>query len=60
MHISRSPMSEWRMSDYLKEGRSTQVKVMDVDQRGRIKASIKELLEDDGQAEESAVEADAE
>ena len=48
------------VSDYLKEGQEVQVKVMDVDQRGRIKLSIKELLEDDGQAEESAVEADAE
>ncbi len=44
------------VSDYLKEGQEVQVKVMDVDQRGRIKLSIKELLEDDGQAEESPSE----
>ncbi len=48
------------VSDFLKEGQQVQVKVMDVDQRGRIKLSIKELLEDDGQAEQVAVEEDAE
>ncbi|MAA86550.1 MAG: polyribonucleotide nucleotidyltransferase [Haliea sp.] len=35
------------VSDYLKEGQEVEVKVLDVDQRGRIKLSIKELLEDD-------------
>ncbi|MCR9185958.1 MAG: polyribonucleotide nucleotidyltransferase [Halieaceae bacterium] len=35
------------VSDYLKEGQEIEVKVLDVDQRGRIKLSIKELLEDD-------------
>ncbi|MBP6683528.1 MAG: polyribonucleotide nucleotidyltransferase, partial [Halioglobus sp.] len=48
------------VSDFLKEGQQVQVKVMDVDQRGRIKLSIKELLEDDGQSEKVAVEEDAE
>jgi polyribonucleotide nucleotidyltransferase len=41
------------VSDHLKEGEVVRVKVLDVDQRGRIKLSIKELLED----EASAVEA---
>jgi polyribonucleotide nucleotidyltransferase len=48
------------VSDFLKEGQQVQVKVMDVDQRGRIKLSIKELLEDDGRSHEVAVEEDAE
>ncbi len=47
------------VSDHLKEGQEVRVKVLDVDQRGRIKLSIKELLEDEGQAEEAPAEADA-
>ncbi|PLW83898.1 polyribonucleotide nucleotidyltransferase [Kineobactrum sediminis] len=41
------------VSDHLKEGQEVDVKVLDVDQRGRIKLSIKELLEetDTGSAE---------
>ncbi|MEZ5556462.1 polyribonucleotide nucleotidyltransferase [Haliea sp.] len=39
------------VSDYLKEGQEVEVKVLDVDQRGRIKLSIKELLEDDAGAD---------
>ena len=35
------------VSDHLKEGEVVRVKVLDVDQRGRIKLSIKELLEDE-------------
>ncbi|MFT7288398.1 MAG: polyribonucleotide nucleotidyltransferase [Halieaceae bacterium] len=35
------------VSDHLTEGDQVKVKVLDVDQRGRIKLSIKELLEDD-------------
>jgi polyribonucleotide nucleotidyltransferase len=35
------------VTDYLSEGQEIQVKVLDVDQRGRIKLSIKELLEED-------------
>jgi len=35
------------VSDHLKEGDVVRVKVLDVDQRGRIKLSIKELLEDE-------------
>ncbi len=45
------------VTDYLKEGEEIQVKVLDVDQRGRIKLSIKELTEKaEVVAEESAEE----
>jgi polyribonucleotide nucleotidyltransferase len=44
------------VSDHLKEGQEVQVKVLDVDQRGRIKLSIKELLEDEAPAEQAAAE----
>jgi len=47
------------VSDYLKEGEDVRVKVLDVDQRGRIKLSIKELLEDEAPAADDAA-ADAE
>ncbi len=46
------------VSDYLSEGQEVQVKVLDVDQRGRIKLSIKELLEDE--AEDSVEDQPAE
>jgi polyribonucleotide nucleotidyltransferase len=42
------------VSDHLKEGEEVRVKVLDVDQRGRIKLSIKELLEDEAVEAESA------
>ncbi|TCO75083.1 polyribonucleotide nucleotidyltransferase [Chromatocurvus halotolerans] len=48
------------VSDYLKEGEDVRVKVLDVDQRGRIKLSIKELLEDEAPAAEEASADDAE
>ena len=35
------------VTDHLTEGEEVRVKVLDVDQRGRIKLSIKELLEDE-------------
>jgi polyribonucleotide nucleotidyltransferase len=44
------------VSDHLKEGQEVQVKVLDVDQRGRIKLSIKELLEDEAPAAEEVAE----
>jgi len=45
------------VSDHLKEGQTVRVKVLDVDQRGRIKLSIKELLEDEATAvEETAAQ----
>ena len=42
------------VNDYLKEGEEVQVKVLDVDQRGRIKLSIKELTEKAEVVEESS------
>jgi polyribonucleotide nucleotidyltransferase len=47
------------VSDHLKEGQEVRVKVLDVDQRGRIKLSIKELLEDEGLADVEAPAAEA-
>ena len=51
------------VSDYLTEGQEVTVKCLDVDQRGRIKLSIKELLEDEvadsAEAEEATEEASA-
>jgi polyribonucleotide nucleotidyltransferase len=44
------------VSDHLKEGQTVRVKVLDVDQRGRIKLSIKELLEDEAKAVEHTPE----
>ena len=38
------------VSDYLEEGQEVTVKCLDVDQRGRIKLSIKELLDDEAAA----------
>jgi polyribonucleotide nucleotidyltransferase len=38
------------VADYLKEGQVVKVKVMDVDQRGRIKLSMKELAAEAVQA----------
>ena len=59
------------VSDYLEEGQEVTVKCLDVDQRGRIKLSIKELLddeaadaapaeEDNGSADDAEPVADAE
>ncbi len=45
------------VADYLTEGEEVRVKVLDVDQRGRIKLSIKELL--DEEIEEEVTEAQA-
>ncbi|MDC0363066.1 polyribonucleotide nucleotidyltransferase, partial [Halioglobus sp.] len=42
------------VTDHLSEGEEVRVKVLDVDQRGRIKLSIKELLEDEAPAGNSA------
>jgi polyribonucleotide nucleotidyltransferase len=41
------------VSDHLKEGQQVEVKVLDVDARGRIKLSMKELLNDEATLEES-------
>jgi len=48
------------VTDFLEEGQTVRVKVLDVDQRGRIKLSIKELLEDEAAEAEVAAEAPAE
>ena len=47
MHISQ--IAEERVenvTDYLSEGQEVQVKVLDVDQRGRIKLSMREVAAD--------------
>jgi polyribonucleotide nucleotidyltransferase len=44
------------VSDHLKEGDLVRVKVLDVDQRGRIKLSIKELLEEEAKVVEQTPE----
>jgi polyribonucleotide nucleotidyltransferase len=47
VHISQiSDERVENVSDYLKEGEDVQVKVLDVDARGRIKLSIKEAIAD--------------
>ena len=43
------------VSDHLSEGEEVRVKVLDVDQRGRIKLSIKELLDDEVVVEEEVI-----
>jgi polyribonucleotide nucleotidyltransferase len=56
VHISQiSNERVQSVSDYLKEGQQIKVKVLDVDQRGRIKLSIKEV--EGGGAETDAVSA---
>ena len=50
-----------KVTDVLEEGQMVKVKVLDVDQRGRIKLSIKELLDDDntpGEADSAEAEGD--
>jgi polyribonucleotide nucleotidyltransferase len=48
VHISQiSDERVENVSDYLKEGQDVQVKVLDVDQRGRIKLSMKEVKAED-------------
>ncbi|MGJ8687460.1 MAG: S1 RNA-binding domain-containing protein, partial [Spongiibacteraceae bacterium] len=44
------------VSDYLKEGQDVQVKVLDVDARGRIKLSMKEAKTEAAGGEEVAAE----
>ncbi|MGN0920414.1 MAG: polyribonucleotide nucleotidyltransferase [Cellvibrio sp.] len=58
VHISQ--IAEERVnavSDYLKEGQVVKVKCLDVDQRGRIKLSIKEAIADQAQANGEAAPA---
>ena len=42
------------VTDYLSEGQEVQVKVLDVDARGRIKLSMKELIEKEAPAQDEA------
>jgi len=44
------------VTDYLTEGEEVRVKVLDVDQRGRIKLSIKELLDEEVEEDVAAAE----
>lgn len=57
VHISQ--IAEERVenvTDYLSEGQEVQVKVLDVDQRGRIKLSMREIAADAAEAPADAVE----
>ncbi|MCH1491276.1 MAG: polyribonucleotide nucleotidyltransferase [Luminiphilus sp.] len=59
VHISQ--IAEERVenvTDYLTEGETVRVKVLDVDQRGRIKLSIKEVAAEEGDAGSDAEEAE--
>jgi polyribonucleotide nucleotidyltransferase len=59
VHISQIAQERVeKVTDYLSEGQEVQVKVLDVDQRGRIKLSMKEIAEDQASApaEEAAPE----
>jgi polyribonucleotide nucleotidyltransferase len=64
VHISQIAHERVKnVSDYLEEGQEVQVKCLDVDSRGRIKLSIKELLEkpvEEPAQEEVAESAEAE
>jgi len=60
VHISQIAHERVKnVTDYLKEGEDVQVKCMDIDQRGRIKLSIKELLPKPEESEESNESNDA-
>ena len=61
MHISQ--IAEERVenvTDYLSEGQEVQVKVLDVDQRGRIKLSMREVADDPAEVAEPADAAEPE
>lgn len=59
VHISQIAHERVKnVSDYLEEGQEVEVKCLDVDNRGRIKLSIKELLDPPVVEEETAEEAD--
>lgn len=61
VHISQiSDERVENVSDYLTEGQDVQVKVLDVDARGRIKLSIKEAIADNAEVTEAPSEQDAE
>jgi polyribonucleotide nucleotidyltransferase len=59
VHISQIAQERVeKVTDYLSEGQEVKVKVLDVDQRGRIKLSMKEIAEEQASApaEEAAPE----
>jgi polyribonucleotide nucleotidyltransferase len=59
VHISQIAQERVeKVTDYLSEGQEVRVKVLDVDQRGRIKLSMKEIAEEQASAtaEEAAPE----
>ena len=59
VHISQIAHERVKnVSDYLKEGQEVEVKCMDIDNRGRIKLSIKELLDPPPSEQEGAPEGD--
>ncbi|MDM3871288.1 polyribonucleotide nucleotidyltransferase [Porticoccus sp. W117] len=60
VHISQIAQERVeKVTDYLQEGQTVPVKVLDVDARGRIKLTMKDIQEEGGAAEESATEAPA-
>jgi polyribonucleotide nucleotidyltransferase len=55
VHISQIAQERIeKVSDYLTEGQQVRVKVLDVDGRGRIKLSMKEISEDEAAGEQDA------
>ncbi len=60
VHISQIAHERVKnVSDYLSEGQEVQVKCLDVDNRGRIKLSIKELLDPPAEVEDTAADGEA-
>jgi polyribonucleotide nucleotidyltransferase len=52
LHISQIAQERVeKVTDYLKEGQEIDVKVLDVDARGRIKLSMKEIQKEENLAE---------
>ena len=59
MHISQiADERVENVTDYLSEGQEVQVKVLDVDQRGRIKLSMREVAADAADAIADSVDSD--
>ena len=55
VHISQIAQERVaKVTDYLSEGRDVRVKVLEIDNRGRVKLSIKEAQADEGTAPETA------
>ena len=57
MHISQiADERVENVTDYLSEGQEVQVKVLDVDQRGRIKLSMREVAAESAEAPADSVD----